>query len=330
MRRKLPSTAALAAFEAAARHQSFTKAAAELALTQSAVCRQIAGLESFLGLKLFRRTRRGVTLTQAGQSYGEVVARRLDEVERDTLDLMARRGEGGVLELASVPTFATRWLLPRLASFERAAPNIVLNITPQSRPFLFEGTPFDAALHAGDGPWPGTEAIFLMPEKLVPVCSPKLLGVRKRIMPEQFSAYRLLQQSTRPYAWRQWFDAQHVSHGHDLSGPRYELFSMLIEAAVHGQGIALVPRLMVEDELAQGKLIVACDRPSVRDKNYYLVLPEWKSDHAPVHAFIGWLTAQAAQYCQEHGLDTPAAAAGREDAAAPAPPARRRTRKAAL
>ncbi len=303
MRRKLPSTAALAAFEAAARHESFTKAAAELSLTQSAVCRQIAGLENFLGLKLFRRTRRGVTLTQAGISYGTVVTRRLDEVERDTLDLMATRGEGGVLELASVATFATRWLLPRLADFERLAPNVVVNISPQSRPFLFEGTPFDAAIHAGDGPWPGTEAMYLMPEKLVPVCSPRLLGVRKRIMPEQFSAYRLLQQSTRPYAWRQWFSAQGVSHGHDLSGPRYELFSMLIEAAVHGQGIALVPRLMVDAELAAHKLVVASPRESTGDKNYYLVLPEWQADNAPLHVFAEWLSTQARSYRAEQGLD---------------------------
>lgn len=318
MRRKLPSTAALVAFEAAARHQSFTKAAAELALTQSAICRQIAGLESFLGLKLFRRTRRGVALTQAGETYGEVVARRLDEVERDTLDLMARRGEGGVLELASVPTFATRWLLPRLADFERRAPNIVLNITPQSRPFLFEGTPFDAAIYAGDGPWPGTEAVFLMPEKLVPVCSPKLLGVRKRIMPEQFSAYRLLQQSTRPYAWRQWFAAQNVSHPHDLSGPKYELFSMLVEAAIHGQGIALVPRLIVEQELASGRLIIACERESVRDKNYYLVLPEWKTDHEPLRLFAQWVADQAARYREQHGLEgeTPPSPRRRAGAAA--------------
>jgi len=318
MRRKLPSTAALVAFEAAARHQSFTKAAAELSLTQSAICRQIAGLESFLGLKLFRRTKRGVALTQAGQTYGKVVARRLDEVERDTLDIMARRGEGGVLELASVPTFATRWLVPRLGDFERQAPNIVINITPQSRPFLFEGTPFDAAIYAGDGPWPGTEAVFLMPEKLVPVCSPKLLGVRKRIMPEQFSAYRLLQQSTRPYAWRQWFAAQNVSHPHDLSGPKYELFSMLVEAAIHGQGIALVPRLIVEQELASGRLIIACERESVRDKNYYLVLPEWKTDHEPLRLFAQWVADQAARYREQHGLEgeTPPSPRRRAGAAA--------------
>jgi DNA-binding transcriptional LysR family regulator len=138
MRRKIPSTNALNAFEAAARHASFTEAANELALTQSAVCRQIAGLEDFLGLKLFRRSRRGVVLTEAGAAYHRQVAKRLDEVERDTLDLMARQGRGGTLELAVVPTFGTRWLLPRLPDFARKHPDITLNLSSRTRPFLFD------------------------------------------------------------------------------------------------------------------------------------------------------------------------------------------------
>lgn len=150
MRRKIPSTAALSAFESAARHQSFTKAADELAVTQSAICRQIAALEDFLGLKLFRRTRRGVALTEAGTSYAKKVTSRLDEVERDTLELMAKGGHGGTLELGVVPTFATKWLLPRLPSFAQGHPGITLNLTARTRPFLFDDTPFDAAIHAGE------------------------------------------------------------------------------------------------------------------------------------------------------------------------------------
>lgn len=296
MRRKLPSTAALAAFDAAARHQSFTKAAAEMSLTQSAICRQIASLETFVGLKLFRRSRRGVTLTQAGMSYSAVVARRLDEVERDTLDLMATRGEGGAIELAAVPTFATRWLIPRLSDFAQRAPNVTVNIMPQSRPFLFEGTSFDAAIYAGDGHWPGTESMPLMREHLVAVCAPALIKPHTSITPAQFAPYPLLQQSTRPYAWRTWFDTHGVSHSHDLAGPRYELFSMLIQAALHGLGIALVPSLMVEEELAAGKLVVACDLPSAQDKTYYLVVPEWKADNPLLRAFSTWLADEARRF----------------------------------
>ena len=177
MRRKLPSTGALEAFEAAARHQSFTKAAEELSVTQSAVCRQVAALESFLDVRLFRRTRRGVTLTEAGLDYSRSVGARLDEVERDTLELMARGGRGSSLELAVVPTFGTRWLLPRLPAFQRAHPHVAVHLSSRTRPFLFADTPFDAAIHAGEtgsAAWPGTEKRFLMSESLIAVASPSL------------------------------------------------------------------------------------------------------------------------------------------------------------
>src|ERR1700749_1356323 len=160
MRRKLPSTGALEAFEAAARHQRFTKAAEELSVTQSAVCRQIGALESFLDVRLFRRTRRGVMLTEAGLDYSRSVGARLDEVERDTLELMARGGRGSWLELAVVPPFGPRWLLPRLPAFQRAHPHVVVHLSSRTRPFLFADTPFDAAIHAGEtgsAPRPRTE-----------------------------------------------------------------------------------------------------------------------------------------------------------------------------
>ncbi|WP_313110612.1 LysR family transcriptional regulator, partial [Stutzerimonas nitrititolerans] len=150
MRRKIPSTAALIAFEAAARHGSFTRAADELALTQSAICRQIGGLETFLGLALFRRSRRGVQLTEAGQSYARRIAAQLDAVERDTLSVMGQQGAMS-LELAVVPTFGTQWLVPRLRHFQALHPQITLNLTNRTRPFLFADTDFDAAIYFGDG-----------------------------------------------------------------------------------------------------------------------------------------------------------------------------------
>ena len=207
MRRKIPSTAALVAFESAARHQSFTKAADELALTQSAVCRQIAGLEEFLGIELFRRSRRGVKLTEAGLAYSRKVAAQLDAVERDTLAAMGQQGAQG-LELAVVPTFATQWLVPRLKEFQRLHPEVTVHLTNRTRPFLFADTSFDAAIYFGDGDWSGTEAHYLMPEEPLPVCSPELLGERTQFAAAELANLPLLQQSTRPYAWRQWFAAQ--------------------------------------------------------------------------------------------------------------------------
>lgn len=297
MRRKLPSTQALVCFEASARHESFTKAADELALTQSAVCRQVAGLEDFLGVKLFRRSRHGIVLTEAGIGYGRLVARRLDAIERDTLSVIGRGGASGTVDLAVVPTFATRWLLPRMPRFQALHPEVVVNMDTRTRPFLFAETDFDAALYAGTpsdlANWPGTQAIPLMPEIVVPVCSPRLLPPRRRLDPQQLGALPLLQQSTRPYAWRQWFEAQGVGGVRDLDGPRFELFSMLAVAAANGMGVALMPALLIEAELRRGELVVACDRPLHGGRSYHLVVPERKAGSPALARFREWLVDEA-------------------------------------
>jgi len=297
MRRKIPSTAALAAFEAAARHQSFTRAADELALTQSAVCRQIAALESFLGVKLFRRSKRGVLLTEAGAGYSRSVRARLDDVERDTLALMAKGGAAGALELGVVPTFASKWLLPRLAAFQSAHPGITVHMTPCTRPVLFDDTALDAALYAGDAHWPGTESRFLMSEALVAVAAPKLIAPRLKLRSAaEVARLPLLQQSTRPYMWRQWFDAHGLKVEHDLAGSRMELFSMLTEAAVHGLGAALIPRFLIDDELASGRLVALTRHDFASDRAYSLIYPEHKSDNPALAAFRDWLEGEAQRY----------------------------------
>jgi len=302
MRRKIPSTTALSAFESAARHQSFTKAADELAVTQSAICRQIGTLEEFLGLKLFRRSRRGVALTEAGTSYAKKVTSRLDEVERDTLELMAKGGHGETLELGVVPTFATKWLLPRLPSFANEHPGITVNMSARTRPFLFEETSFDAAIYAGESRWPGTEGIFLMHENLIAVCNPKLLGPRTTLSRADWSRYPLLQQSTRPYTWRDWFSSRGMQVDGDMTGPRLELFSMLSEAAIQGLGIALIPRFLVEDELDRGLLVQVAQHHYLSDRSYYLIYPEQKSETPALAAFRAWLEAQARAYREPIGL----------------------------
>ncbi|RQZ20996.1 LysR family transcriptional regulator [Burkholderia sp. Bp9031] len=301
MRRKIPSTVALSAFEAAARHQSFTKAADELAVTQGAVCRQIGALEDFLGVKLFRRDRRGVALTEAGMHYSRKVALRLDEVERDTLDLMAKGGQAATLELAVVPTFATKWLLPRLPLFAGAQPDVTVNLTARTRPFLFDETQFDAAIHAGPAAWPGTEGIFLMHESLIAVCSPALIAPRATVTRGDWKRYPLLQQSTRPYAWRDWFASRDMHVEGDMAGPRFELFSMLAEAAVHGMGIALIPRLLVEDELRRGTLIQASKHELPSGRSYFLICPAQKADNGALSIFRDWIETQARQYAQAAG-----------------------------
>ncbi|MCU4122224.1 LysR substrate-binding domain-containing protein [Variovorax sp. N23] len=297
MRRKIPPLQALVCFDAAARHESYTRAAQELSLTQSAVSRQIGALEAFLGVALFRRTRHGVALTPSGTSYARQTALRLESMERDTLDAMADQGSGGSLALAAVPTFATRWLLPRLPGFAQLQPDAVVHIETRTRPFLFADGEFDAALYAGTpaqvANWAGTRALLLMPEDVVPVCSPRLLPRGRPVAPAAIAQMPLLQQSTRPDGWRQWFDAQQIDAPRARTGPRYELFSMLATAAAHGLGVALMPTMLIDDEIARGELVVACARPLSGQRNYYLVTPDRGEPRPLLAAFADWLGAQA-------------------------------------
>ena len=297
MRRKIPSFQALACFEAAARHQSYTRAAQELALTPGAVSRQLTALEDFVGVALFKRTRHGVTLTERGRDYAAQVAIRLQALEQDTLDVMSTQGRGSVLHLAAVPTFATRWLIPRLPELKKVQPELTVQHEPAPRPFMFADTPFDCALFAGTpeqvDQWAGTQATKLLDEVVLPVCHPSLLQGQGSLSPEALAGLPLLQQSTRPDAWRQWFEAQEVAAPQALSGARFELFSMTVAAAVHGMGLALVPRLLITQELARGELVVACDRPLVNQRAYYLVRPDGTDNPPATQIFLDWLVQMA-------------------------------------
>ncbi|RRW52208.1 LysR family transcriptional regulator [Pseudomonas moraviensis] len=298
MRRKIPSTAALISFEAAARHESFTRAAEELSLTQGAICRQIASLEDFLSVELFRRSRRGVKLTEAGLSYSRRVATQLDAVERDTLSVMGQQGTN-VIKLAVVPTFGTQWLLPRLKDFQLKHPEVTVNLTNRTRPFLFADTEFDAAIYFGDADWSGTESHRLMGENPMPVCSPSLLGDHTQLTAQAIAELPLLQQTTRPYAWRQWFNSQQLNIPRDMTGPRYELFSMLAQAAMHDMGVALIPPFLIQRELAEKRLVVANPQALSSIKAYYLMIPERKVESASLKAFRDWLVNQAQSYSLE-------------------------------
>lgn len=296
MRRKIPGLGALEAFESAARHQSFSRAADELGLTQSAVCRRVGQLEAFLGARLFVRLPRGVRLSDAGAAYSRQVGARLDEIERDALAVMSRGGGGATIELATMPTLATRWLIPRLNRFYAANPGIGVNLSTQTRPFLFEGSGFDAALYFGFAGWPGAQAHFLMPEESLPVCAPSLLGGRDAFAAGEIAALPLIQQATRPYAWRDWFAAQGLSVAQDMAGMRVELFSMSAQAAMLGAGVALIPPILIEEELRDGRLVPAHSAVHRDEKAYYLIVPESHAGFEPLERLRLWLQREAAGF----------------------------------
>lgn len=294
MRRKIPSLQALSCFDAAARHGSYTRAAQELALTQGAVSRQVAVLESFLGLPLFRRTQHGMVLTPAGLDYARQVRARLDALERDTLDVMGRQGEGAALTLGAVPTFVTRWLIPRLPRLAQTDPGLQLHFETRTRPFLFSDSGLDAALFAGTpeqvAQWAGTRAQLLLVEEVVPVCSPRLLPSGRPVSPAALARFPLLHPSTRSEAWREWFEAEGVEAPTAMAGPRYEQFSMQAAAAEAGLGVALMPAMLVTEELTRGTLAVACARRRA-GRAYYLVHPD-QDEQPALTRFKRWLLAE--------------------------------------
>ena len=291
-RLSVPSLSALAAFEAAARHGSFTRAAEELSLTQGAVSRQVAHLEEVLGVSLFERVKKRVSLTIAGAAYAAEVRDGLSRLAAATVSAMAFRGAAGVLNLAILPTFGTRWLIPRLPRFTEAHPGITINFATKLVPFDFNREPLDAAVHFGDPIWPGARLHRLMGEEIVPVASPALVARFGLAEPADMLRAPLLQQSTRPRAWANWLEEQGLPPQRALMGAGFEQFAMVSQAAVAGLGLAIVPRFLVEEELRSGALVIPVDRSLVGQEGYYLVYPEEKANLPAVTAFRDWLLAE--------------------------------------
>jgi LysR family transcriptional regulator, glycine cleavage system transcriptional activator len=302
MKRKIPSTVALALFEAAARHQSFARAADEMCVTESAVSRQISALENYLGVQLFSRVKQHVQLTNAGHEYSRNIAVNLNELEAHTRQLMAHKGIGGVLELAVIPTFANRWLLPRLHEFREAHSDITLNLSERPDPFAFRGTNFDAALHFDHPSWVGVIKVDLFEEEIVPVVSPRHYDIAELRTPDDLLAIPLLHKSSRGEAWKRWFDTAGHPGLEAVTTMRFELYSMVIEAARAGLGAGLVPRFYVIDELRRGDLAIPIDISLKQEKRYCLVYPEYKQDSILVRSFRDWVVKCAEEFNDARGV----------------------------
>jgi LysR family glycine cleavage system transcriptional activator len=291
-RRFLPSTALLAAFEAAARTGSVTLAARELSLTQSAVSRQIKLLEEQLEVELFARERQTIRLTAAGEAYAREIRDALRKISTASFNLRANP-RGGTLNLAILPTFGTRWLAPRLPEFLAKNPGVTINLATRLSYFDFRSEALDAAIHFGPRDWPGAEMVLLRAEQVVPACSPALKQQHGFRAAEDLKRASLLSISTRPNAWDHWFQAQSVPGG---SGQTmyFDQFATVAQAAMVGVGVALLPTFLIQDELASGKLVCALDLPMESAERYYLVWPPERSSHPPLVVFKDWLLAETA------------------------------------
>jgi len=289
----VPPADALIAFECAARHLSFTRAAEELHLTQGAISKQVRQLEDRLGVELFRRIRQRIVLTDAGRIYLHDIRGALEQMTAATRQVMSYAGSADVLNLAVLPTFGTRWLAPRLSEFIRRYPDAGLNLSVRLQPFDFEEEPFDGAIHHGDPVWAGAIAERLFDEEVIPVSSRAFRDRHEIRTPFDLARVPRLQLATRPLAWRQWFELAGVETDTAFQGARFEQFVMISEAAIHHAGAALIPRFFVEAELASGRLVRLFDLSLGEQTAYYFVYPEGRTMRPVVTAFRQWLMEEA-------------------------------------
>jgi LysR family transcriptional regulator, glycine cleavage system transcriptional activator len=289
--RFLPRMNELIAFAAAARHSNFSSAALELSLTQGAVSRSIAELETRLGMRLFERIRQRVVLTDVGRQYFSEIRHVLDQLGAATHQVMSAQPGSETLNLAVLPTFATHWLVHQLPDFAARNPHVTVNLTTRIRPFSFVEEPFDAAIHHGRPVWIGATTRHLMDEYMLPVSSPSYRDAMALRKPSDLRRATLIHQATRPTAWAEWHENAAVKSPGVFRGPTYDQYGMVVAAASKGLGVALVPRFLVEQELEEGTLILLFDLPLRTGSAYHIVLPELGPRPIAVD-FADWVAAR--------------------------------------
>ena len=293
MTARLPSLNGLRAFEAAARHLSFTRAASELNVTQTAISHQIRRLEEELGIRLFIRKNRALALTTKARDYLPGVRAAFNDLRLAT-DQLLRKGEDNVLTVSTLASLAVKWLLPRLSTFQKAHPKIDVRITTSTSLVEFRSGDVDAAIRYGRGHWQGLRADWLMADELFPVCSPALLTSRRPLRtPEDLRDHVLLHTGASDSDdWRLWLTAAGLpTEISKQPGITFDLSLMTVQAAVDGIGVAMGRTSYVQDDIAKGRLVVPFNITLPADAGFYLVSPEGSADPPKLKAFRDWLLA---------------------------------------
>ena len=292
MPRRLPSLNALKAFEAAARHESFTRAARELCVTQGAVSQQVKALEDELGVPLFRRERQRLALTEAGRSYLEVVREAFDRLRKGTERLLERRG-ARTLTITTSPNFAAKWLVHRLGRFAEAHPDVDLRVSATVQHVDLARDDFDLAIRHGDGHWPDVEVTRLCTEQLFPVCSPQLAsGSRPLRTPRDIVRHTLLHVNDSA-EWGRWLTSASVEDVDYERGIVVSQASMAIDAAIGGQGLALARTALASWDLIAGRLVRPFAHALVAPYAFWIVCTKSIADAPKVAIFRDWLLAEA-------------------------------------
>jgi LysR family transcriptional regulator, glycine cleavage system transcriptional activator len=300
MARRLPPLNALRAFEAAARHLSLSKAAEELSVTPAAISHQIRTLEDHLGVGLFRRDGRSLLLTDAGQACLPGIRDGFDRLA-EAIDAIDSLGMAGVLTVSVAPSFASKWLVPRLDRFQEKHPEIDVRVSASMQVTDFSRDDVDLAIRYGGGRYADLVVEKLLPESVFPVCSPSLLkGKAPLASPEDLRGYTLLHDDSPDNdescpTWEMWLKAAGVSGMETGRGPRFNQSSLVIEAAILGKGVALAKSILSASDLAQGRLVKPFQVNAPVEFAYYVVCPKAKLNLPKVAVFRDWLRAEAAQ-----------------------------------
>jgi LysR family transcriptional regulator, glycine cleavage system transcriptional activator len=294
MRPRLPALNNLKAFEAAARHESFTRAAEELCVTQGAVSQQVKALEEGLGIKLFNRERQRLIITEAGRDYLMVVRDALDRIAIGTERLLQRQN-AGVLTVSTSPDFAAKWLVHRLGHFAEAHSGIDLRVSATLHHVDFAREEVDLAVRHGEGNWLGLDAVQLSAEQLFAVCSPKLLTGRQRLSkPADILKFPLIHLDSRA-DWTRWLRAVDVDDAGAAHGTVLNRASMVIDAAINGQGVALARTTLAAWDLINGRLVRPFPASIPLSKTYWIICPKATSNVPKIVTFRSWLLAEATE-----------------------------------
>jgi LysR family glycine cleavage system transcriptional activator len=292
-RRDLPPLHALRSFEAAARHLNLTRAAAELRVTHGAVSRQVKLLEEHVGLVLFQRNNTGVSMTAEGRALFLLVRESFERIAEGLEEIHARR-QAKVVTATVLPAFAARWLIPRLATFQRRHPDIEVRFSTSVRLVDLHRESVDIGIRYGRGSWPSLRARKLLAEELFPVCSPRLIDGNPPLhAPEDLRRHVLLH-NRNPEGWQVWLEAAGLS-GMRTTDPIYDDYNVVLQAAIDGHGVALGRSALVDEDLRSGRLARPFDLAATPDLAYYIVTPLGAIERSEVGAFIGWLIAAAEQ-----------------------------------
>jgi LysR family glycine cleavage system transcriptional activator len=296
-RRRLPPLNALRAFEAAARHLNFSRAADELSVTPGAVSQQIQNLEDYVGAALFKRTPKGLLLTDAAQTALPALREAFDRLA-EAASLLTAAVDGRRLTLTAPPSFATKWLVPRLGAFEQAHPLVDVWLSAAIELVDLAAGEVDVAIRYGAGRYPGLEVKRLFSEAVIPVASPEHLASQPLTSPADLANHILLHDGSPDFDdscpdWSMWLAARGLKNIDGMRGPRFNQSSLVIEAAVNGRGVALAKRTLAQADLEAGRLVAPLQIATAVDFAYYLVHPKAKGRLPQVKAFVSWIEAEA-------------------------------------